>query len=161
MVEARVQRARQRLAARDEGPASPAPVGVILLLLLLDLVLVDERLDDVLHVANLDQHVLGLQVRVDDAALAVQVVQAQQHLLRDLLDQRHRDAAVVPALDEAQQVLPEHLKHHAHVRAVGALVLERVEQADDVLAPRVLRVGGHDLVEQLDLVDGRLRVVRR
>jgi len=158
VVEARVERAGQRLAAGDEGPSPSAPVAVVLLVLLLGLLL-DVLLDDLLDVADLDQDVLGLEVGVDDAALAVQVVQAEQHLLGDLLDQRHGDAAVVPALDQAQQVLTQHLEDHADVDAIGALVLERVEQADDVLAAGVVGVGLDDALEQLDLVDGSLGVV--
>jgi hypothetical protein len=144
----------------DQRPPSPPAVaiaavaGVLLLGLLLDV-----GLDDLLDVANLYQDVLGLQVGVDDAALAVQVVEAQQDLLRDLLDEGHGDAAVVPALDQAEQVLAEDLEDHADVDAIGALVVERVEQADDVGAARVVLLGVDDLFEQLDLVEGRLGVV--
>lgn len=42
---------------------------------------------------------------MNDAALPVEIVEPQQYLFRDLLDQRHGYAAVVPLLDEAQQVL--------------------------------------------------------
>lgn len=150
---------RQRLAACDESPAPSAAVAVVFLFVLVG-ALGQDPLDNLLDVTNLDEDVFGLEVGVDDAAFAVQVVQAQQHLLGDLLDQRHGDAAVVPALDEAQQVLAQHLEHHAHVGAVGALVLKRVQQADDVLAAGVVGIGLDNLIEQLDLVDGRLGVVR-
>ena len=159
MVEARVQRAGERLAASDEGaPSPPAVSAVVVAVLLLGLVF-HVRLDNLLDVANLDEHVLGLEIGVDDAALAVEVVEAEQHLLGDLLDERHGDAAVVPALDEAEQVLAEDLEDHADVDAIGALVVEGVEQADDVFPARVVLVGVDDLFQQLDLVEGRLGVV--
>ena len=66
---------------------------------------------------------------------------------------------MVPSLDQTQQVLAEHLKDHAHVDTVGSLVLEEVKQADDVLLSGMIRLGLHDLVQELDLVDGRLGVV--
>jgi len=159
LVEARVQRAGERLAACDEGPPSPPAVPVAVIAALLLRVVLDVCLDDLLDVANLDEDVLGLQVGVDNAAFAVEVVEAKEDLLCDLLDQGHGDAAVVPPLDQAQQVLAQHLKDHADVDAVGPLVVEGVEQADDVLAAGMVLVCVDDLLEQLDLVEGRLGVV--
>lgn len=159
MVEARIERTGQRLGACDEGPPSPPAVpAAVVAVLFLGLVF-DIGLDNLLDVANFDEDVFGLEVGVDDAALAVEVVEAQQDLFCDLLDQRHGDAAVVPALDEAQQVLAEDFKDHAHVDAVRALVVERVEQADDVLAAGVVLVRVDDFFEQLDLVEGGFGVV--
>ena len=77
-----------------------------------------------LDIANLDKNVLGLKIGVDDTALAVEVVEAEEHLLCDLLDQGHGYAAVIPSLDQAQEILAQHLKDHADVDAVGALVVE-------------------------------------
>lgn len=158
VVEAGVQGRRQRLRARDQRAAPPPPIAVVLLV---GSLLLHVFLDDLLDVANLDEDVLGLEVGVDDAALAVQVVQAEQDLLGNLLHEGDGDAAVVPALDQAQQVLAQHLEDHADVGAVGALVLEGVEEGDDVLAPGVVGLGLDDLAEQLDLVDGGLGVVCR
>lgn len=159
MVEARVERAGKRLASCNQRPPSPPAIPVaILAVFLLGLVL-DVCLYNLLDVADFDEDVLGLQVGVDDAALAVQVVEAQQHLLGDLLDKRHGYAPMVPPLDQAQQVLAQDLKDHADVDAVGALVVERVEQTDDMLAAGVVLVGVDDFFEQLDLVEGRLGVV--
>ncbi len=155
-VEARVERRRQGLAARDECPPPPAAVPVVLLVVGLVL---DHPLDDLLDVADLDQHVFRLEVGMDDAALPMQVVEPQEDLFCDLLDQRHRDAPMIPLLDQAQQVLAQDLKHHAHVCAIRALVLEGVQQADDMFAAGVVWVGLDDLVEQLDLVDGCLGIV--
>jgi hypothetical protein len=160
LVEARVERARERLAASNQGPPSPPTVPRAVVAVFLLGVVLDVCLHNLLDIANLDQDVLGLQVGVDDAALAVQVVEAEQHLLGDLLDQRHGDAAVVPPLYQPQQVLAQHFKDHAHVHAVGALVVERVEQADDVGAAGMVLIRVDNLLQQLDLVEGRLCVVR-
>ena len=66
---------------------------------------------------------------------------------------------MVPTLDQAEQVLAQHLEDHADVGAIGAFVFEGVEEGDDVLAPGVVGLGLDDLAEQLDLVDGGLGVV--
>lgn len=156
MVKGRVQGRGQRLAAGDEGP--PATTAVSVIFLFAGLVL-DHLFDNLLDVANLNEDVFGLEVGVDDAALAVQVVEAKQDLFGDLLHQRHGDTAVVPSLNQAEQVLAQYLKDHADVGAVGALVLKRVEEAHDMLAAGMLGLGLDDAVEELDLVDGRLGVV--
>ena len=157
VVEASVQGRRQRLRARDERTTPPPPIAVVLFVggLLLDVLL-----DDLLDVSNLDEDVLGFEVGVDDATLAVQIVQAKQDLLGDLLHEGDGDAPVVPALDQAQQVLAQHLEDHADVGAIGAFVFEGVEEGHDVLAARVVGLGLDDLAEQLDLIDGGLGVVR-
>lgn len=124
MVETRVKRGGQRLTARDQRSASPSSVAVALLVGGLAL---DHLLDNLLDVANLDEDVLGLEICVDDAAFSVQIVESQEHLFCYLLDQRHRNATVVPFLDETEQILAQYLKDHADVGAIGALVLKRVE----------------------------------
>ena len=159
MVEAGVQRTGQRLAPCNQCPPSPPAIPVAAFAVLLLGLILHICLDDLFDVANFYQDVLGLQVGVDDAALAVEVVEAEQHLLCDLLDERHGDAPVVPSLDQAQQVLAEDLEDHADVDAVGALVVERVEQADDVGAAGVGLLRIDDLLQQLDLVQGGLGVV--
>ena len=82
------------------------------------------------------QHVLRLQVGVDDAAHAVQEVHADGHLPRVLAHQAQRDALVAVRLDERQQVVAQRLKHHAHVRAVRPRVQEVVHQAHHVRGER-------------------------
>ena len=62
-----------------------------------------------------EQDVLGLDVRVDDAALLVQEVQRLQDLARDVLDRGRRDAPVAVQLDEVEEIAPEELKDHARV----------------------------------------------
>lgn len=144
------------MAAGDEG--SPAATAVSVVLLVAGLAL-DDLFDDLLNVANFNQDVFGLEIGVDDAALAVEIVEAEEDLLGDLLDEGHGDAAVVPALDEAEEVLAEDLKDHADVGAVGALVLKGVEEADDMLAAGVVGGGLDDAVEKLNLVDGGLGIM--
>lgn len=96
VVEAGIEGGGQRLTARDESPSPPAAVSVVFLVARLAL---DDLFDDLFDVANLDEDILGLQVGVNDAAFAVEIVKAQQNLLCDLLDQGHGDAAVVPFLN--------------------------------------------------------------
>ena len=71
---------------------------------------------------------------MNNPAIFVHVVEPKQYLLRDLLDEVHRDALVLVSLDQAEQVLAEHLEHHAYVRAVRAFVSEMVEEGDDMRA---------------------------
>lgn len=114
-----------------------------------------------LDVFDADKDVLGLQIGVDDAADPVHVIQTQQNLLRDLLDDRGRDALGLVPLDESQEVLAEHLEDHADVRSVGALVLEVVEEGDDVVGSwvRLFESWGFDEpLEELDLVQSGLGV---
>ena len=76
------------------------------------------------------EDVLGLEIGVYDLLAAVKVVQTAQHVPAYSLDRAHGNPAVVVPLDERQEVIAEHLEAHAHVRAVRALVLERVHQLD-------------------------------
>lgn len=59
---------------------------------------------------------------------SVQEVQPLAHLARHALDDANRDAVVVVALDHRQQVASQHLKHHAHVAAMRAHVVEAVHE---------------------------------
>ena len=148
------------MTPRDEGSTSPSAVPVVFLLFLfLFGVFLDICLDNLLDVANLDQDVLRLQIRVDNPAFPVHIIQTQQHLLRDLLDQRHGDAAMVPALNQTQQVFTKHLKDHADVNTIGTPVLEGIEQTDDVFPTRVGRVGFDDAAQQFDFIDGGFGVM--
>lgn len=151
-----VQWTGQRLAAGNESASSSAAVAVVSLFPLLFL---HVCLDNLLHVTNLDKDVLWLQICVDDTAFAVEVIKTEKDLLCDLLDERHGDTAVVPALDQAEQVLAEYLEHHAYVHAVRSLVVKRVQQAHDMCPTRVVLVGFHNLIEKLDLIERSLGVV--
>src|SRR6187399_1927388 len=99
---ARVERRGQRLAAGDQSSAPPTAIPIVFFVTRLAL---HHLLDDLLDIPDLDEHILRLQVGMDDTAFPVQVVQAQQDLLRYLLYQRHGNASVVPLLDETEQVL--------------------------------------------------------
>ena len=88
---------------------------------------------------------------MDDAAAAVHIIQPKQYLLRDLLHEVHRHALVLVALDEPEQILAQHLEHHADVRPVRALVPEVVQERDHVRPPRVRLRGGRQR--------GRVRVL--
>ncbi len=70
---------------------------------------------------------------VYNAARAVHVVKSQEDLFRDLADDMHRNALVLVAPDEAQQVLAQDLEDHANMRAIRPFVAEVVEEANDVL----------------------------
>ena len=85
------------------------------------------------------QHVLGLEIGVDDLLAAVEVVQTHQDVPADGLHRAQRDTAVIVPLDEREEVIAEHLEAHAHVRAVRSLVLERVHQPDHLARTRVRR----------------------
>lgn len=87
----------------------------------------------------------------------MQVVECDQHLACECAHDWQRHAFVVVCLDECQQVVAEHLKHHAHMQPVGPRVLEAVQQPAAVLA--VVWVAPADLAEQGDLVTGCLSVV--
>lgn len=124
-AEAGVEWTGKWLTARDQGsPASP-PISVIFFSFFSRLLL-HMRLDDLLHVSDLDQHVLRFQVCVDDSAFPVQVVQPQQYLLCDLLDQRHGNATVIPSLDEPQEILAQDFEHHTHMDSIRSLVFEGI-----------------------------------
>lgn len=77
---------------------------------------------------------------MDDAASGVEVVEAEEDLLGDLADDVLWHAAVLVALDEAEQVFAEHLEHHADVGAVGTVVSEVVEEGDDMAAAGVVGI---------------------
>ena len=57
--------------------------------------------NDSLDVVDADENVLGLEIRVDDTALAVHVVEPEENLLGDLLADVLGDAAMVISLDQA------------------------------------------------------------
>lgn len=55
-------------------------------------------------------------------------VESDEHLFGDLSTQMHRDACVVIALDDFEEVNAEDLEHKAEVVAVGTFVHEAVEE---------------------------------
>lgn len=155
-----VERAGQRLAPRDKGAASPSAVAVVFLfhLFLLGFFL-DISLDDLLDIANLDQDVLRFQVGMNNATFPMHVIQTQHYLFCDLLNQRHGDAAVVPALNQTQQVFTQYLEDHADVGTIGTLVFKRVEQTYDMFPTGVRGIGFDDAAEQFNFIDGGFGVM--
>lgn len=117
--------------------------------------------DDSLDVVDADKDVFGFQVGVDDSALAVDIVEAEEDLLGDLLADVIGHAAVVIPLDQSEQVFSEHLKHHADVGPVRPPVRKVVEERDDVPSARMARVRLDHSLKQFDLVEGGFGVVRR
>lgn len=114
-----------------------------------------ESLANLVITSKVDQHILGLEIGVNDAAFPVEEIKTDEHLLCDLLDEKHGNAAVVPGLDEIKHVLAQDLKDHTDMGAVRAVMDEVVEEVDDVLvagvvASLLLRI--RDTGEQLDLI---------
>lgn len=157
MVEACVEGRRQWLAAGNQCPTSPPAVAIVLFVGWLTL---NNLLDNLFDVANLDQDVFGLQIGVNDATFPMQVVQAQQNLFGDLLDESHRNPPMIPFLDQAQQVFAQDLENHTDVCPVGPFMFEGVEEANDMFSAGVVRLCGNNLLQEFDLVDSGLGVVR-
>lgn len=87
----------------------------------------------------LEQHVLGLEVAVDDA-VAVQELETLEDRVRELAHEQQREALELVLLDQLVQVHREQLERDAHVRAERE-VLEQVHhvvRAVAVLPPQVL-----------------------
>jgi hypothetical protein len=80
------------------------------------------------YIVDTDQHVLRFEIGVNDATFSVDVIETEQHLLGDLFANVIWDTSMVISLDQAEQVLAENFKDHAHVRAVGSAVSEMVQQ---------------------------------
>lgn len=72
-AKAGVERTRQRLAASDQGAPPSTTIPVVLFGFLLRFLL-NMRLDNLFDVANLDQHILGLEICVDNPTLAVHII---------------------------------------------------------------------------------------
>lgn len=96
MVEGSVERRWQRLATGDEGSATSAAVSVILFIVWFVL---DHLFNNLLDIADFNEDVFGLKIGVNDAAFTVQVIEAEKHLLGDLLYEWHGDTTMVPSLD--------------------------------------------------------------
>ena len=69
---------------------------------------------------------------VDDAAIAMYIVETEEDLLCYLFDHAHGDAFVLMTFDEAEEVLAEDFEYHAYVSAIRAFVAKVIEERDDV-----------------------------
>lgn len=96
---------------------------------------------------------------MNDAAFRVQVIEPQQDLFRDLLDDVRGNPSMLVPLDQAQQVLAQHLEHHANVRSIGAGVSKVVEQLYRMASSGMVGVRGDELLKQLDLVESRVCIM--
>lgn len=159
MAEAGVERTGKRLTARDQGSPPSTSVAIVLFIIRFWFFL-DKRFHDMFDVANFDQNIFGFEIGMDDATFTMQVIQPQQDLFGDLLHQGHGYSSMIPSLDEPQQILPQDLKNHADMHPVRTFVLERIQKAHDMFLARVVRIRLDDLIQQLDLINGRLRIVR-
>mmetsp|Transcript_85519 Transcript_85519/g.104940 ORF Transcript_85519/g.104940 Transcript_85519/m.104940 type:complete len:258 (-) Transcript_85519:288-1061(-) len=74
------------------------------------------------------QNVLGLQVRVDDAANSMQVIQANQGVRCHLADDLQRNAFEIVPLDESKDIWTHGLKDHAYVLPIDTKVFKVVDQ---------------------------------
>ena len=144
------------MTASDESPPTSPSVAVVLFLGGFRL---DNALNNLFDISNFDENVFWLKVGVDDTAFAMKVVEAEEYLFCDLFDQRHGDAAVVPALNQTQQVFTQYLKDHADVGAIGTLVFKRVEQTHDMFPTGVRGIGFDDAAEEFNFIDGGFGVV--
>src|SRR6202035_4115530 len=93
-AETGIQRTRKRLASRYKGPSPSSPVPVVLFTSLL---IFYNRLDDLLHVSNINEYVLGFEIRVYNTAIPMEVIQTEQHLFRYLFHKWHRNTTVIPS----------------------------------------------------------------
>lgn len=67
------------------------------------------------------------------------IIEAEQDLLRNLLDEVHGHTFVLVTPDQAKEVLAEHLEDHADMDTVGAAMAEMIEELDDMPTPWVSR----------------------
>lgn len=58
----------------------------------------------------------------------MQKVQPLAHLASHALDYTNRDAMVVVALDDGEQIAAKHLEYHTNVTTMRAYVIEAVQQ---------------------------------
>ena len=74
---------------------------------------------------------------MDHPTRSMHIIKTKKYLLCYLFDEMHRHALVLMPSDQAKEVLPEHLEHHADVCTIGPTMAEVVEKADDVSTTRM------------------------
>lgn len=156
MVESGVEGRWEWLASGNKCPPPP-PANTAALLF--QLLILDYLFHDLFDIAYLNQDILGLEVGMDNAALSMEVVESEENLLRNLLDERHGDATVVPTLNETEQIFAQDLEDHAYMGAVGTVVLEGIKEADDMSTAWMVGLRLDYFAEKLYLIDGRLGVM--
>lgn len=63
------------------------------------------------------------------------------HLPCDALDISKRDTLIVGADDELEKVVPQHLKHHAHMSPIHSTDLEVIQQLNRLVSLWIILVG--------------------
>ena len=89
---------------------------------------------------DLKDHVLWLEIRMNDITDAMKVVESHQALSGDLSHDWHGYTLISEALDEGQEVAAEHLEGHDRVASVHAMMEELIEHLEVVrVRPRNLK----------------------
>ena len=146
------------LTSGDKSSSPSAAIAVISFTILVGIIF-HIRLDDMFDIAYFNQDIFRLQVGVYNTTFAMHVVEAQKHLLCDLLYQRHGNASMIPALDKTQEIFAQHLKNHAHVDTIGASMFKGIEKTNDMFSARMTWFGLNNLAEQFDLINCGLGIV--
>lgn len=91
---------------------------------------------------DLEDNIFRLQVRVNNLADAMQIVQAHQDLLCDLSDNGHWDTLIIEAFDQAEHVVSQHFECHDRVTSIHGMVHKLVEHLQVVrVGPRHFKLG--------------------
>lgn len=83
-----------------------------------------------LVISQTQQHILGLEIGVDDIADSVEEIESHQNLPGDLLDKVEGKTLVIVPFEYFKKVDSKDFEDHAEVVAVGPLVEERVEEVE-------------------------------
>ena len=76
VAETCIERAGQRLTAGDQSPSPSSTIPIVFFAILLGLVL-NKGFNNLFDVANLNQDILGFQIRMNDATFSMHIVKAQ------------------------------------------------------------------------------------
>jgi hypothetical protein len=76
------------------------------------------------RVSKANDHIFGLEIRMDDFANAMKIVQAHEYLLRNLSHQGQGDPLIVKALHDFEKVHTKNFEYHNEMHPVGPMVLE-------------------------------------
>ena len=107
-----------------------------------------------------DEHVLRLNVGMDDLTFGVQIVKTLQHLSSDCSYVLQRDATIVGLKNELQQTVSKHLEHHANVSAIDARYCEVIQQLNRLVSFGVAWITITNRAQNLDLILGGVSEAR-
>mmetsp|Transcript_87022 Transcript_87022/g.182147 ORF Transcript_87022/g.182147 Transcript_87022/m.182147 type:complete len:376 (+) Transcript_87022:970-2097(+) len=74
------------------------------------------------------EHVFGLEIRVDDTANTMEIVQTNQSVGDNLADDVERNSLEVVALNECQNIGTHGLEYHAHVLSMRSIMFKIVHE---------------------------------